>query len=237
MYRTAKVLDEVSLNRIYQHVTEKKVPSWGIITAYRNGNTKSQNIQKNKELGQKLRDMGYGFAKMKGAWKECQDQSVPYAKCPPDKLVDAHEITYFIPNMKKDQLHQLCNEFQQDAVIYGDESTKGNAHLMFQDGSSENIGKFHPDTIAQNYTKLNNNRNFTFSKRKQKPKKDVTASDNTTKPAKTKLKDLLPTGVLNTMVKNPETGRNIKVKSALHYDKDSQAYKIAKQKISNAIKR
>jgi len=236
MYRTNKVLDEVSLNRIYQHVVDKKVPSWGIITAYRNGNSKKKNIEKNNELAAKLREMGYGFAKMKGAWKECQDQSVPYSKCPPEKLVDAHEITYFVPNLKKDQLHKLCNEFEQDAVIYGDETTKGNAHLMFQDGSSENIGKFHPDTIAANYTKLNNNRNFTFAKRKQKQKVEPTTA-TVQKPEKTTLKSLLPTGVLNSMIKNPETGRNVKVKSALRYDKDSQAYKAAKQKISNAIKK
>ena len=47
MYRTNKVLDEVSLNRIYQHVVDKKVQSWGIITAYRNGNSKKKNIEKN----------------------------------------------------------------------------------------------------------------------------------------------------------------------------------------------
>ena len=40
------------------------------------------------------------------------------------------------------------------------------------------------------------------------------------------LKSLLPKS-LNKTVKNPDTGRTIKVKSALGYDKQSKVYKAA----------
>ena len=37
----------------------------------------------------------------------------------------------------------------------------------------------------------------------------------------------LPKADLNKTIKNPDTGRDIKLKSALHYDKDSKVYKSA----------
>ena len=40
------------------------------------------------------------------------------------------------------------------------------------------------------------------------------------------LKSLLPKN-LNKTIKNPDTGRTIKVKSALGYDKNTQVYKAA----------
>lgn len=43
-----------------------------------------------------------------------------------------------------------------------------------------------------------------------------------------KLKSMLPKGVLDKTIKNPETGRDIKVKSALGYDQKSSVYKAAK---------
>ena len=47
----------------------------------------------------------------------------------------------------------------------------------------------------------------------------------------TKLTSMLPKADLNKTVKNPDTGRDIKVKSALHYDKDSKVFKAATQMI------
>jgi predicted DNA-binding antitoxin AbrB/MazE fold protein len=41
------------------------------------------------------------------------------------------------------------------------------------------------------------------------------------------LKNLLPKSDLDKTIKNPETGRKIKIKSALNYDKNSKAYKAA----------
>lgn len=42
-----------------------------------------------------------------------------------------------------------------------------------------------------------------------------------------KLKSLVPKTELDKTIKNPETGRKIKIKSALNYDKNSKAYKAA----------
>jgi hypothetical protein len=48
-------------------------------------------------------------------------------------------------------------------------------------------------------------------------------------PQSTKLTSMLPKSDLNKTVKNPETGRTIKVKSALKYDKKSPVYKAAEK--------
>ena len=48
-----------------------------------------------------------------------------------------------------------------------------------------------------------------------------------------KLQNLLPKSDLDKTIKNPETGRKIKIKSALAYDKDSKAYRVA----VNALKK
>lgn len=48
-----------------------------------------------------------------------------------------------------------------------------------------------------------------------------------------KLQNLLPKSDLDKTIKNPETGRKIKIKSALAYDKDSKAYRVA----ANALKK
>ena len=71
-------LDEASLARAYQHVVEKKVPSWGMLTAYRYANTKKENIKANKSLEADLRSKGYGFFKVEGHWQECQDANLNY---------------------------------------------------------------------------------------------------------------------------------------------------------------
>ena len=42
-----------------------------------------------------------------------------------------------------------------------------------------------------------------------------------------KLKNLLPKTDLEKKIKNPETGKMIKLGSALKYDKDTKAYKAA----------
>ena len=43
----------------------------------------------------------------------------------------------------------------------------------------------------------------------------------------TKLKSMVPKNVLDKKVKNPDTGRQIKVTSALGYDKKSAVYRAA----------
>ena len=219
-------LDEASLGRVLQHIEGKKsVKNWGMLTAYRYANTPNQNRKLNKELEAELRTMGHGFFKVEGHWVECQDGNLSYADCPPNLLKDAIEESLFVPNISAKEIHNLGKKYEQDAVIFGGEQTKGNATLIFKDGKVENIGKFSPDKIQQAYSKLKGGKTFVFQPEEPKVSDD-----------ETKLMALMPKDVLNKKVKNPQTGNMVKVKSALAYDEKHPAFKVAQSFVANSKK-
>jgi hypothetical protein len=220
-------LDEASLGRVLQHIQGKKnVKNWGMLTAYRYANTPNQNKKLNKELEGELRKMGHGFFKVEGHWVECQDGNLSYEDCPKNLLKDAIEESLFVPNISAKEIHKLGKKYQQDAVIYGGEQTKGNATLIFKDGKVENIGKFSPDKIQQAYSKLKGGKTFVFQPEEPKVSDD-----------ETKLMDLMPKDVLNKKVKNPQTGNMVKVKTALAYDEKHPAFKAAQTFVAQSKKK
>ena len=214
-------LDEASLNRVLQHVQQQKnTKSWGIITAYRGLNTPTQNRELNKQLEKDLRSKGLGFFKVEGRWRECSDDTINYHNCPEDKLKDSIEESMFIPNISIKDAHELGNKYNQDSVLYSGEQTKGNAFLLYRDGHAENVGKIHPDTIQQAYSKMKSGTKLPFAFQRGVGQKQK-------QPDVTKLASKLPTDIANKTVKNPQTGRNIKVTSALKYDDKSPVKKAA----------
>ena len=211
-------LDEASLGRVYQHVnSDKNVKSWGMVTAFRSLNSPNQNRKLNKELEAQIRGKKLGFFKVEGYWRECQDADVPYADCPNEKLKDSIETTFFIPNVSMKDIHKFGKQYNQDSVLYGGPETKGNAHLIWRNGSQDNVGKFHPNIIQQAYSKMKGGKTFGFN---DTPTKKA-------KPSTTKLAGNLPKDIADKTVKNPQTGKDIKVISALKYDQKSPVYKAA----------
>jgi len=215
-------LDEASLGRVYQHVAaDKNVKNWGMVTAYRSLNTPNENRKLNKQLEADLRAKNLGFFKVEGRWRECQDSNINYADCPQEKLKDSIEITFFVPNISMNYVHELGKKYDQDSVVYGGPETKGNAFLIWRDGSHDDVGKFHPNTIQQAYSKMKGGRTFAFNNEpKKEPVKPTTQSNS-------KLVANLPKDIANKTVKNPVTGKDIKVTSALKYDDKSPVYKAA----------
>ena len=221
-------LDEASLGRVYQHVnSDKNVKSWGMVTAFRSLNSPNQNRKLNKELEAQIRGKKLGFFKVEGYWRECQDADVPYADCPKEKLKDSIETTFFIPNVSMKDIHKFGKQYNQDSVLYGGPETKGNAHLIWRNGSQDNVGKFHPNIIQQAYSKMKGGKTFGFN--------DTPTQKS--KPSTTKLAGNLPKDIADKTVKNPQTGRNIKVTSALKYDDKSPVYKAATSLVAMMSKR
>ena len=73
------------------------------------------------------------------------------------------------------------------------------------------------------YSKMKGGKVFTFEPKKvEEPKKA-----NTPKATNSKLTANLPKNIANKMVRNPQTGRDIKVTSALKYDTKSPVHKAA----------
>lgn len=221
-------LDEASLGRVLQHIQGKKgVKSWGVVTAYRYGNTPAENKVLNKQLAEKIRSKGLGFVQLEGHWQECQDKRVNYFDCPKDQLIDSTEIALFVPNISAKDLHKLGNDYGQDAVLYGGEDTKRKGMLIYKNGRMENVGDFHPDNIQQAYSKMRNTgKTFAFQ-RKKKEKSNLGTMAGSSAEKDDKLIKMLPPEILNKRVRNPETGRDIKVQSALRYGDDTTVKKNA----------
>jgi len=214
-------LDEASLSRVYQHVQQQKnTTSWAMMTAFRYLNTPKENRELNKKLESDLRGKGLGFFKVEGRWRECTDSNMNYAQCPEEKLKDSIEESFFVPNISIKDAHELGNKYGQDSVLYAGEQTKGNAFLLYRDGHTENMGKMHPDTIQQAYSKMKSGPKSTFTFKRgvgQKAKQ----------PDMAKLASSLPKDIANKTVRNPITGKDIKVTSALKYDDKSPVKKAA----------
>jgi hypothetical protein len=222
------ILTEASLGRIMQHIQSKKnVKSWGVVTAYRWDQTPTQNKERNKELAEKIRAKGLGFIQMEGHWQECQNKQMNYFDCPKDQLQDSVEISLFVPNVNLKTIHSLGNQYEQDAVMYGGEETKGKGFLVYKNGRLENVGDFHPDNIQQAYSKMRNDgKTFAFQREKNK-RKNMGTLPGSSAEKDDKLINMLPKDILNRTVRNTETGRNIKVSSALKYGDDSPVKKSA----------
>lgn len=232
-------LDEASLNRVYQHVKEKKVPSWGMMTAYRYANTRQENKERNKELENDLRKLGYGFFKVEGHWQECQDTELNYVDCPDSKLQDSTEESLFIPGISKKHAHELGKKYEQDAVVYGGNDTNGDAHLLFKTGNEVNIGEFRANKVEQAFSKIKGNKTFIFKQRnkdEKEPKSNQGSFKQFNRSAETRLTNLVPKHIADKKIKNPETGRLIKIKSALGYDNSEPVNKIAKKIVKKSTK-
>jgi hypothetical protein len=161
-------LNEASLGRVYQHYKKSPEKGFGIITAWRAGNTKKQNIELFKKLQNEIRSNGLGFFKLEGHWVECQDNNVPYDECPQTELVASIEPAIFVPGIDEALMKKLTKKYDQDASVYAGPETKGKMHLVFRDGKSQDIGKFHPGKIAQAYSKIRG-KTFTFEGFEYKP--------------------------------------------------------------------
>jgi hypothetical protein len=241
-------LDESSIGRIHQHVVSNpKVKNWGVVTASRGELTAAENKQRNKELEADLRKLGYGYVHVDGMWQECRKPDTEYKDCPDDMKVPTTEKSLFVPNISKEHIQSLGKKYQQDSVLFADEETKAKGEATFIDsksGEAFNIGKFSPGKVAQGYSKLKGGQVFTFEPKDEPQKADEPKIQTKAEPGSekmvsnpTKLKSLLPKGIADKMIKNPETGKMIKVKSALKYDKNSPVYKATVAMVKQAAKK
>ena len=153
-----------SLARIWQQMSDGL--NHAIMTAFRGENTLSQNRNRNMSLMADMRDLGWGFTLVAGGFREkVQDAEGN----PTGEERDVDEESFFITGGDdvetfKKQLLSLARKYNQDAVIvkYHDDPV---AHMLDDDGTSEPLGQWKKDDLAQYYTKMlkgPENRKFTF---------------------------------------------------------------------------
>jgi len=153
-------LNEMSLGRVWQHTQKQKAESYGILTSWRAGNTRKQNMAGLHQLEAILKSRGLGFFKMEGHWQEAPD-GADYANVSKDKLVNTKEPSLFVPGISYDLIKKLGKKYSQDAIVYSGPEVRNKTVLVFGDGKTMDIGKFHPQKIAQAYSKIHG-ATFTF---------------------------------------------------------------------------
>jgi hypothetical protein len=161
----ADAINEVSLSRAWRNIQQAGEKSFGVLTAFRGVLPKRENFARNDKLKQDIRSMGLGFDQMDGHWQECREKDTPWQDCPKDLLMDVTEESLFVVGISLDDLNRLGNKYEQQAWIYAGPETSGNVELWSSDGKIMDLGKFHPNRIAQAYSQLKGSRTFTFEAR------------------------------------------------------------------------
>jgi len=120
---TNSLITEAGLARlITQLQTEKDM---AIISGYRSGFTKKENIQRNKKLRGALNAKKMGPYQLVGHWRECKDSTISYTLCPKHMLHDVVERSYMVIkpddvmfNEFKDFMIGLARIYGQDGFVY-----------------------------------------------------------------------------------------------------------------------
>lgn len=119
--KTVQQIRESSLSRVHDHMNKHDA---GFITAFRDGNTRSENKTLNRKMLATLMRSGYGVTSVKGAY--VMDHGTPDAK-------EVGEPSFFVVDIKDtNKLHpdliKLSIQFKQESVLLVDKGGK-NARL------------------------------------------------------------------------------------------------------------
>lgn len=119
-YMTTKLSFDMS--RIYKYYRDK---NFGIVSAYLDKFSKKENVERQEELKKDVREMGYGFKEIKGAWRTGIDEKISF------------EYALFIPLLKSEDAIKLGKKYEQYAVIYADKDKQAVVLDKLGNGSNE----------------------------------------------------------------------------------------------------
>jgi len=100
-----KFISEAKLSRIFQYVEDPK-KTFGIVSSFRGQYSKAENLKRHAALKSAVRGMGLGFIEMKGGYVE--EGGV------------VEELSLFIPSVKRSQIVELGQDFEQHSVMFKD---------------------------------------------------------------------------------------------------------------------
>lgn len=147
-----KQLFESSLSRIMAHAKESKEKGFAILTSWRKSNSGNENKTNFQGLQDYVKARGWGYTRLRGHWRECQDLNIPYDQCPASELKDVIEPSIMVFGIDLETAKKLGNKYNQDSVVYAGPETDGQTQLIFGDGSVEVLGDFNPMAIGQAYS-------------------------------------------------------------------------------------
>ena len=130
-----KLIGEGGMARQVKH---SKSRSTAVLTANRGDKSGKENKARNKELGKKIRSMGYGYKKVKGEYPEKDE------KTGKKKTVSEPSMAVNAPKKKfkkfKKQMKRLGKEYNQDAVITKKGKDKATLHPTTKRGRNTSTG-------------------------------------------------------------------------------------------------
>lgn len=132
------------MGRIYQHIQKKNVDSWAILTSFRSENSPSENKRNFNDLKKQIRSMDLGFIEIEGVGQE-EDGG--------GGIMQVKEPSLFIPSINKKQSQKLSDKYEQWGYVYSGPEVDEKIALISIEGT-EYIGKFHPNKIAQFFSKI-----------------------------------------------------------------------------------
>lgn len=165
------VILEGSFNRLIQRMKSK---DFAILSAYRQGFSKRENIIRNRKLRKILNDNKMGVHQLVGHWLEAPEGK-DFKDCDKNELTDAVERSYFIAkpdNISFQDFKEIIIQcltidgVTQDCCVI--HKNGGEYSLLFKDGSTQEIGKnIAFNKIAQAYSeyvinKKSKNATFVF---------------------------------------------------------------------------
>lgn len=147
---------ETKLARVFQHSNQRNM---AIITASRGNFSDAENRQRNKALEQDIRDAGYGFARVSGAFIENKgnppDHSEPERTVREDSYIVLANDTGHDGGKLRDFAVKMGMRYGQEAVLHK-QPDKEDAELIgtmqggypgmsdLYTGSPESLGDIHP---------------------------------------------------------------------------------------------
>ena len=138
-FNTQSTIVEVKLSRIWQYISNKN-SVFGIVSAYRQENSKEENEAKYDKLHRKIKNDGYGYIMLRGGFTE--------------KDIMVEEKSFFIPNIKRDDVIDFGIEYGQYSIIHKDK-------LIFEEiGTNRDSGI----NVILNKFSIKSNNNISFAK-------------------------------------------------------------------------
>ena len=151
-----------SLSRVWEHTKDLHEKSFAMLTSWRSGLRSEVNWERLRELQAFLRQKGYGYIRLVGHWRECQNDKVAYKDCPPESLVDVVEYSLLVPGLDLHTAQKLGRRYQQDMIVYGGPEADGQIITVDRDGRKSVIGK--------KFTTQNFERGFSSLVRSERPR-------------------------------------------------------------------
>lgn len=142
-----KVVNETTLSRVWQHVTNSE--SFAVISPFRNENTLEKNMQLFAQLKADVRALNHGYIEQKSGYT--YDDGTP-----------AEERSLFIPEISFDDAVKLGKKYVQETIIYKDAQQfvlyNPTSKQIVMNFSKKDAVTFNPDVLKYAYSQFLNSR-------------------------------------------------------------------------------